>query len=178
MDKLLESLKSSREDITTPHTCDAGYVYSDMGVDIEEEQKFQDELHGIVDKMKEDLVHERKILEGTLEPEYNPAELQNELSSSTLEGKQWMTELLNGSSRTNPTPISSDESSTSFSTASNLNPGSDTLDSEGKSSEFLNPTCPVIWVDCGSVIEPSNEPSDSTVQTISVPMLGTPSEEK
>ena len=46
------------------------YLPSAYGVDIESEQVFQQELHGIVDDMKVKLVDEKKILEGTLNPEY------------------------------------------------------------------------------------------------------------
>ena len=46
------------------------YLPSEYGADIEAEQVFQQELHGIVDEMKVKLVDEKKILEGTLNPEY------------------------------------------------------------------------------------------------------------
>ncbi len=181
MDKILEAFKKSREsdDLMTPHNCNAAYIASDMGVDIEEEHNFQEELHGIVDKMQEDLVHETKILEGTLDPQYDPNEFpQNELSKSNSEDKQWMTGLLNGFSITDLTPISSDESSISFSTASSLNQARVIHDSDEMSIEQSSPSCPVIWADCGTEIERLSEQSDCMVQTISVPVLGTPSEEK
>lgn len=46
------------------------YLPSAYGADIEAEHVFQQELHGIVDDMKVKLVDEKKILEGTLNPEY------------------------------------------------------------------------------------------------------------
>lgn len=51
---------------------DSSIAYTDIsfGADIEAEQVFQKELHGIVDEMKVKLVDEKKILEGTLNPEY------------------------------------------------------------------------------------------------------------
>lgn len=197
MDKIIEDFRKARdtEDLTAPHNCGAGYVYSDMGVDIEEEHKFQEELHGIVDKMKEDLVHEKKILEGTLEPEYNPNEVkiekfvegesfttnqfvQNELSKSNSEYKQWMLDCMNGSSKTDHTHISSDELSTSSCTAKPSNQVLDTRDYDEKYPEPSTILCPEISVSYGKEIGPLNEQFDSMVQMINVPMLGTPSEEK
>jgi hypothetical protein len=177
MDKLREARDT--DDFTTPHKCDAGYVASNMGVDIEEEHKFQEELHEIVDKMKEDLVHEKKILEGTLEPEYNSNEyVQNELSKDLPTEGQWMTDSLSGSSMTDRIHTSIDESSTLFSTARPLSQRLATHAYEGKCVELSNPSCPVMWADCGVETEHSNEQSDCMEQTINVPMLGTLNEEK
>jgi hypothetical protein len=55
---------------------DSSIAYTDIsfGADIEAEQVFQQELHGIVDEMKVKLVDEKKILEGTLNPEYGKGE--------------------------------------------------------------------------------------------------------
>jgi hypothetical protein len=173
MDKLIEAFKSA--DLNTPHSCSAGYIVSNMGVDIEEEHAFQEELHGIVDKMKEDLVHETKILEGTLDPVYDP---QNELSASELQDSQWKTGSLNGCSTIGPTHISNTESNISPFSVGLSSQGLDTHVSEGKSFEPQGPSCPVIWADCGKETEPSSESSDYMAQTTNVPMLGMPSEEK
>lgn len=175
MDKILKDFKEARDsdDLTTPHNCGAAYMVSNMGVDIEEEHAFQEELHGIVDKMQEDLVHEVKILEGTLEPVY-----QNELSDAERKEEQWKTDLLSGFSTIVRTLTFSDESNTSSSTVSSLNRARVIHDSDEKSTEQSSPSCGRTWADCGLVTEPLNESFDSTVQTINVPMLGTPSEEK
>lgn len=176
MDKILDEFKKSRDtdDLTTPHSCGAGYVYSDMGVDIEEESRFQEELHGIVDKMQEELVHETKILEGTLEPVYN----ENELSGKESKEEQWKSDLPSGFSTIDPTHISNDESNTSFFSVSSLNRARVIHDSDEKSFEPSSPSCGPIWANCGVETELLSESSDCMVQTISVPMLGTPSEEK
>ena len=176
MDKILQDFKKARDtdDLTTPHTCNAGYVYSDMGVDIEEECKFQEELHEIVDKMKDDLVHEKKILEGTIEPVYD----ENELSHLIPVNEQWKNGLLNGSSTTDLTPISSEDSNTSFSSVSSLNRARVIQDYDEKYPESLTILCAETSGDCGNGIGLSNELSDSMVQMTNVPMLGTQSEEK
>jgi hypothetical protein len=53
-----------------PKQPEVAYTDISFGADIEAEQVFQQELHGIVDDMKVKLVDEKKILEGTLNPEY------------------------------------------------------------------------------------------------------------
>lgn len=52
------------------HNVAGVYLPSAYGADIQAEEAFQTELHGIVDDMKVKLVNEKKILEGTLNPEY------------------------------------------------------------------------------------------------------------
>lgn len=172
MDKILKESRDS-DDFTTPHNCNAAYMVSNMGVDIEEEHAFQEELHGIVDKMQEDLVHEVKILEGTLEPVY-----QNELSDAERKEEQWKTDLPSGFSIIAHTPISNDVSNTSFSSVSSLNRARVIQDSSETSTTQSSPSCGKIWADCGLETEPSSELSDCMEQTINVPMLGTLSEEK
>jgi hypothetical protein len=175
MDKLIAEFMKS--DLTTPHECHAGYVYSDMGVDIEEESKFQEELHEIVDKMKEDLVEEKRILEGTLEPEYNP-NVQNELSSSDTKEEQWRTDLPNGSLRIDLTHISNEESNTSFSSVNSLNRARLIHDYDEKYPEQPRLLCEETLANCGKETEPLSELSDCMEQMINVPMLGIPNEEK
>jgi hypothetical protein len=69
MQKLSEDMKTQPEH--PPSTDIAGVCLpSAFGADIEAEQVFQQELHGIVDQMNVKLVDEKKILEGTLNPEY------------------------------------------------------------------------------------------------------------
>lgn len=171
MDKILKDFKEA--DLTTPHNCNAAYMVSNLGVDIEEEHAFQEELHGIVDKMQEDLVHETKILEGTLEPVY-----QNELSDAERKEEQWKTDSPSGYSTIARTLTFNDESNTSFSTVSSLNRARVIHDSDEKSQEQSSPSCGRTWADCGLVTELLNESSDCMEQTINVPMLGIPSEEK
>jgi hypothetical protein len=69
-----------REDLTTPHTLQVEELACGLGTDIEEVEAHEQELATIVDRMKEELVNETKILEGTAIPDYASL-LQNELSN-------------------------------------------------------------------------------------------------
>ena len=70
------------------------YLPSAYGVDIEAEQMFQQELHGIVDDMKVKLVDEKKILEGTLNPEYGKGEWEmpyiEKIEGGNVEENTWL----------------------------------------------------------------------------------------
>jgi len=171
MDKI-QALRDS-DDFTTPHNCDAAYIASNMGVDIEEEHAFQEELHGIVDKMQQDLVHETKILEGTLEPVY-----KNELSDEERKEEQWKTDSPSGCWTIAHTHIYNGDSNTLSCTAGLLNPEQVIRSSGANFPAQLSALWQEISGASGPGIEPSNESSDCTEQTINVPMLGTPSEEK
>lgn len=173
MEAKLAELRATRDDITTAHNCGAGYVVSNMGVDIEEEAAFQVELRGIVDKMKEDLVNETRILEGTLEPVY-----QNELSDSECKDEQWKTDLPSGFSTIAHTHISNTESNTSSSFAERLTQTKDIRNFDAQSFRLSNACFRVMSDDSGLATEPLSELSDCMEQTINVPMLGTLSEEK
>lgn len=157
-----------------------------MGVDIEEEHMFQEELHGIVDEMKEKLVDEKKILEGTLSPEYGKGEwqlpfiepAQNELSESETKEDQWKTDSQNGCSTTVHIPIWGDDSNTSYSSASPFHPSSGILDSSEMSGPQLIDSCKETLDGSGCVIAAMNESSDSMEQTTSEALPGTPSDLK
>ena len=74
-----ERLKEREADVlTSPYTCDAAYIYHPMGASLEEIEPFTKELTTMVDKMKEDLVKETRILDGTEAPTYK----ENELSTT------------------------------------------------------------------------------------------------
>lgn len=70
-----------REDLVTPHTLQVEELGPNFGTDIEEARAHEQELIEIMDKMKEDLVDETRVLEGTEIPTYD-ALLQNELSNA------------------------------------------------------------------------------------------------
>lgn len=70
-----------REDLVTPHTLQVEELGPDFGTDIEEAKAHEQELVEIIDKMKEDLVDETRVLEGTEVPTYESL-LQNELSNA------------------------------------------------------------------------------------------------
>lgn len=69
-----------REDLVTPHTLQVEELGSNFGTDIEEAEAQTRELIAIVDQMKEELVNETRLLEGTTVPDYASL-LQNELSN-------------------------------------------------------------------------------------------------
>lgn len=70
-----------REDLVTPHTLQVEELGPNFGTDIEEAKAHEQELIEIVDKMKEDLVDETRLLEGIEVPTYETL-LQNELSNA------------------------------------------------------------------------------------------------
>ena len=78
--KLIEERIKEREAdvLTTPYTCDAAYIYYPVGASLEEIEPFTKELTTMVDKMKEELVKETRILEGTEIPKYKENELSTE----------------------------------------------------------------------------------------------------
>jgi hypothetical protein len=76
------------------HNVDGIYLPSSYGADIQAEEAFQQELHGIVDDMKAKLVNEKKILEGTLNPEYGKGDwsLPNIKMETRWAGPGWRPE--------------------------------------------------------------------------------------
>lgn len=163
-----------RDNLETPHDCQAAYVLSNFGTPLAEIEPFTQELTGIVDTMKEQLATEVRLLEGTRVPEYK----ENELSIPQLTEEQWRTHLHGGSSTTDPTPTSTLASSSSSSTVEALNPVSDTLPCVERSFSMPTPCCEGKSGDCGCATDASNECCACMVQTINVPMAGMPSEEK
>jgi hypothetical protein len=167
-----EKLKE-RDDLATPSTLTAGYVLSNFGTDLDAIEPFTTELTGIVDKMKDELANELRILEGTDVPEY-----QNELSDDETKVDQWRSILPNGSWITDLTHTLTPELSSSSSSVRPNSPVSPTLNYGAMCSHSLSPSWGPTWVDCGPVTDATNESSECTVPTISEPTLGTPNEEK
>lgn len=158
------------------------YLPSAYGADIEAEHVFQQELHGIVDDMKVKLVDEKKILEGTLNPEYGkgdwglPAIGKNELSNFNPLQEQWRSDSRNGSLTIDPTPISIIDSSSSFSTAEPSTPNCPTVPLRRLSTSSLINSCSGNSADCGNETDAMNECCECTVPMINEQMLGTPNE--
>lgn len=162
---------------------DIAYIASNLGADIEAEQVFQQELHGIVDDMKIKLVDEKKILEGTLNPEYGKGdwkmpyiETKNELSQSKITEQQWKNVLPNGSLITDLTPTSTHDSSTSFFTAEDSNPSFPTVSLRRQSTLSVISSCSGKSDDCGTETDVMNEYSECTVPMTSALPLGMPNE--
>jgi hypothetical protein len=157
------------------------YLPSTYGADIEAEQAFQTELHGIVDEMKLKLVDEKKILEGTLDVEYGKGDwvlpqMENELSISKHTELQWNNDSPSGSSITDLTHVSTHDSNISFSIAENSNPSFRTIVLRRLSTRSPISSCSAKSDDCGTAIDAMNECSECTVPMISEQMLGTPNE--
>jgi hypothetical protein len=76
-----------REDLTTPHGMEnIEGVASGSYAELEEIEEHTQELGTIVEKMKEELVNETKLLEGTTIPTYESI-LKNELSNEKQDSK-------------------------------------------------------------------------------------------
>jgi hypothetical protein len=166
-----------RDNLEIPHNCHAAYTLSNVGTDLNAIEPFTAELTAIVDKMKEELANEQRILDGTEVPEYTQLP-QNEHSEEKISEEEWRTFLHNGSLRTVRTLTSIHDSSTSSCSVRHNSPVLDILGSASCSCPLQTPSCPPIWVDCGCVIDATNESSECTVPMISEPMHGTPSEAK
>ena len=161
-------------DLQVPHTCDAAYIYHPVGASLDEIEPFTTELTGVVDKMKEELVNEMRILEGTDVPEYK----ENELSQSKPTDEQWMSDSLNGSLTTDPIHASTPVFDTLFSSVAPLSLDSPSAISSESFMKAFNVSCSVRSDVCGSEIDATNECCECTVPTINEPTDGTQSEAK
>jgi len=206
MQMLAEEMMKPKSHPEPPSNDVAGvYLPSAYGADIEAEQVFQQELHGIVDEMKVKLVDEKKILEGTLNPEYgkgdwglphieitttlkeiinprpsgyfsNVGVMENELSNSNPVEEQWKSDSQNGSLITDLTPTSTHASSSSSSTAEPSSPSFPTVTLRRQSTNSLVSSCSGKSDDCGNETDAMNECLECTVPTISAAMHGMPNE--
>ena len=161
---------------------EVAYTDISFGADIEAEQAFQQELHGIVDDMKVKLVDEKKILEGTLNPKYGKGEWEmpyiektiseNELSQSKPTEEQWKNDSQNGSLITVHIPTSTQESNNSACIAELFNRDCPIARSDDKSTPSSTNSCSGRLDDCGIEIDATNESSECTVPMISAATLG------
>jgi hypothetical protein len=156
-------------------------LYPSVGTPLDEIEPFTQELTDIVVTMQEKLSTETKILEGTLPtPDYGVVRqtLENELSIPRLTEEQWRTLCPSGSSTTVPALASTPESNTLSCSAEASNPVSDTPASGSWCSNLPTDCCKETSGDCGCETGVSSECCACTVQTINVPMVGMPSEER
>ena len=173
----MEAYAKERDDLETPSKLDAvGLYLSNMGAGLDEIDPFTTELTDIVDKMKEELANEARILEGTDVPEYAP--LENELSAGETKEDQWTTDLRNGCLTIVRIPTCGDVSSNLLSSARPNSPASPTNLFGQKSSPPQDVSSQEMLGDCGSVIDATNASSECTVPMISELTLGTQSAEK
>lgn len=167
------------EDLTTPHNCDAAYIYYPVGAELEQIDSFTTELTDIVDKMKEELVKETRILEGTDVPVYK----ENELSNSNPVEEQWKSDLPNGCLITDLIPTSTLVSNNLSSIAEELDwkyaeqdKQWDILHSKDMSTSSSTNSCSGKLDDSGSETDVMNESSECTVPMTSELTLGMPNE--
>jgi hypothetical protein len=162
------------EDLTVVHNCDAAYIYHPVGASLDEIEPFTTELTSVVDKMKEELVNETRILEGTDVPEYK----ENELSQSKPTDEQWTSDSQNGSSTIDLIPTSTLASDSLSAFVGLLNQDSPGDISRESFMRAFNVSCSVRSGGCGIEIDATNESCECTVPTISEPTDGMQSEEK
>ena len=157
---------------------------SDFGADIEAEQVFQQELHGIVDDMKVKLVDEKKILEGTLKVEYGKGDwtlphierTENEHSQSKPTEQQWKRDSQNGCSTTDPTHTSTSDSNSSSAFVGLFNRSCPIAPLRIRSTRSRTSSCSENLDASGNETDAMNESSECTVPMISAPMPGMPNE--
>ncbi len=166
-----------RDDLETPSQLNAlGLYLSNMGAGLDEIDPFTAELTDIVDKMKEELANEARILDGTDVPEYAP--LENELSEGETKDDQWTSALRNGCLTIVRIPTCADASNTLPCSVRPNSPVSPTNAFGQRLSPPQDASSLEMLVECGSVTDVTNAFSECTVPTISEAMLGTPSEVK
>jgi hypothetical protein len=161
-------------DLQVPHKCDAAYIYHPVGAELDQIEPFTTELTEVVDTMKEQLLNEKRLLEGTDVPQYN----ENELSNFNPLEQQWKSDSPNGCSTTDPTLTSTQDSNILSGFAELFNRNCPMPPLRRQSTNSLTSSCSEMSVDCGTEIDAMNECSECTVPMTSELMLGTPNEEK
>jgi hypothetical protein len=131
----MEQYIAKRNDLTTPYQRDIEYRYSsDLGTFIQEIEPFTVEFTDIVEEMKQKLVDEKPILQGTEVPVYKPFE-QNEIEYDGGKPLSWIQPLDIGCLKADLIPTSIPDSNTSSCTVKPLNQTCLTNDCDVKSSE-------------------------------------------
>jgi hypothetical protein len=163
------------------------------GTPLDEIEPFMEELTGIVKEMQQLIPMETRILEGTemparedivIPPPENPQAIlealtgKNELSQGETKEDQWSNASPNGCLTTDRIRISTRESDNSACIAALFNQNCPIRRSNAMSSPMSVNSCAEMSGGCGCAIDVTKGPCACMEQTISVPMAGTPSEEK
>lgn len=164
-----ERIRRREEDLMTSHTCDAAYIYYPAGASLDEIEPFTNELTEVVDKMKEELLNEKRLLEGTEIDEYK----ENEFSQPMLVEEQWKMLLQNGYSTTDLIPISITESNNLPSFVGLFTQNYPIENSNDRFSQSSTNSCSGKLEDFGDEIDHMNEFSECTVPTINEQTDGT-----
>jgi len=161
-------------DLQVPHKCDAAYIYHPVGAEIDQIEPFTTELTEVVDAMKEELLNEKRILEGTDAPEYK----ENELSNLNPIEEQWKNDSPNGCSITDPTLTSTHDSNSLSDFAELFNQNCPIPSLRRQSTYSHKSSCSETLDDCGNETDAMNEFSECTVPMTSELMPGMPNGEK
>jgi hypothetical protein len=161
-------------DLQVPHKCEAAYIYHPVGAEIDQIEPFTTELTEVVDAMKEELLNEKRLLEGTDVPEYN----ENELSNFNPLEQQWKSDSPNGCSTTDPTLTSTQDSNILSGFAELFNRNCPMPQLRSRSTNSPTSSCSENSAASGNETDAMNESSECTVPMTSELMLGTPNEEK
>ena len=162
---------------------------------IDEIEPFTTELTGMVIEMQDKLAVETRILEGTelpnredviipppVDPEQTLAILtgktKNELSEGETKEEQWSSDLLSGCSTTDLIPISTLELNSSACIADLFDRNCPIQPSVVRLLPALTHSFAEKLESCGCETGATNESCACMEQTINVPMVGTPNEEK
>lgn len=160
------------------YTGDVGAFYSsDTGADLSALDNHEEEFTGLINDMFEKLPAEKKLLEGTIVPEYNPV-IQNGFSNGETTIPQWKNVSPSGCLTTGPILTSLDGSSSSACIAMPLVPSCPMESSDEQSVQSSGDSCSENLDDCGNVTGVTNESSECTVPMISEQTDGTLSEVK
>jgi hypothetical protein len=173
----IENYTKERDDLMTPSKLTAAYICSNAGTDLDAIEPFTSELTGIVETMKENLVTETRILEGTEVPVYKPF-TENELSEGETKEDQWTNVSPNGYLTTDRIPTSEPGSNISSSFAELFNQDCPIQRLRRKSQPQQTVFFEGTWGGDGCETDATNECSECTVPTINEPTPGTPSEVK
>ena len=158
----------------------AAIYLSSFGTEISEIEPHTRDFQAAIEEMHQKLPTETRILEGTVVDDYTRirAELENELSQPKLTEEQWKNALQSGCSITDPTPISTQDSNSSFSTAELFNQGCPIVRLRRQSTSSPRSLCSETLDASGNVIDAMNESSECTVPMTSELTLGMPNEVK
>jgi hypothetical protein len=163
------------------------------GTPLDEIEPFMEELTGIVKEMQQLIPTETRILEGTempiredivIPPPKNPQAIlealtgKNELSQGETKEDQWSNASPNGCLTIDRIRVYTRESDNSACIADLFNRSCPIRRSNAASSPMLTSSCEEMSGGCGCAIDVTKEHCACMEQTISVPMAGTPSEEK
>ncbi len=175
---IMDQYIAQRDNITIPFQRHLEDRYSsELGTNINEIEPFTVEFTEIVEEMKQKLVDEKPILQGTEAPVYKPFE-QNEIEYDRSKSPSWIQPLDIGCLRADLIPTSILDSNISSCTAEPSNQTCLTADCDVKSSEQPTNCLKEISDDCGCVIDATNESSVCTVPMTSELTDGTQNEEK